>query len=353
MLRGRLKSEQDFREEPLIGENDLKAIERVSKRYAVGFTAHVMKTIRGFLKHDPVAKQYIPQMDELKILPEEDTDPIGDHKHSPVKGIVHRYPDRVLFMPANVCAVYCRYCFRREKVGPGSEILSPEERAQALDYIRSNKNIWEVILSGGDPLVLSPRQLKSILEELNSIKHVQTVRFHTRVPIADPARITNELLETLKTSEKPINMVLHINHKQELSEENTEALARLRAASISLLSQSVLLKGINDKAETLETLFRALITYHIKPYYLHHPDLAPGTSHFRVTLDEGRRIMKDLRGRVSGICLPEYVLDIPGGYGKVPVQSSYAKEIEDSLYELEDYQGGKHLYPPKQRETAK
>jgi lysine 2,3-aminomutase len=252
------------------GDTDLGLL----KRYAYRVTDAVKKTIQGDVKNDPVAMQYIPQKAELKILPEEDTDPIGDDVHTPVKGIVHRYPDRVLFKLANVCAVYCRYCFRRETVGPGSDILKPEERTDALNYIRRHKDIWEVIFSGGDPFVVSPKQLGQILEELERIEHVQTIRFHTRVPVADPARITEEFCKIFDLS-KPVYIALHINHVNEITEEVKTAIARLQKAGCVLVSQSVLLKGVNDNAAALEDLLRTLITLKVKPYYLHHPDLAP------------------------------------------------------------------------------
>lgn len=323
-----------------------KALQTVKDRYAFRTTDTVDSLITGTPDDDPIARQYIPTPAELKHLPEEDPDPIGDDVHSPVKGIVHRYPDRVLFKPANVCAVYCRYCFRREHVGPGSEVLNDEERTAALDYIRANDSIWEVILTGGDPLVLSPRQLKHIITELESIEHVQVIRFHTRVPIADPARITPELCKTLN-SNKAVYMPLHINHANEITDDVVRALKDLQKTGIILLSQSVLLKGVNDNAETLETLYRRLVALGVKPYYLHHPDYAPGTSHFRLSISEGQEIVKQLLGRLSGLCQPTYMLDIPGGHGKVPITPCYIQELENETYNIENYKGESYNYPPK------
>ena len=321
----------------------LGEIERVAVRYAVGVTNHVLQTISGPVDTDPVARQYIPQLEELKILPQESTDPIGDDVHTPVRGIVHRYPDRVLLKLVNVCAVYCRYCFRREKVGPGAEVLKPGDRAAALDYIRSNKNIWEVILTGGDPLVLSARQLRETLDELEAIEHIQVIRIHSRVPVADPARITADICAALKRR-KAVYIALHINHAQELTPEVEAAFEKLRAADCVLLSQSVLLKGVNDDAATLEALFRNLTALRVKPYYIHHGDLAPGTSHFRTSLQRGQQIMKQLLGRLSGIAMPAYMLDIPGGHGKIPVNACYVRLLGDGTYALEDYQGQTHIY---------
>lgn len=318
------------------------ALTEVMARYAVAVTDEVLETINPDDPNDPVARQYLPSVEELKTTPRETDDPIGDAAHSPVKGIVHRYPDRVLLKPVHVCSVYCRFCFRREKVGPGSEMLSPPELAAALDYIRATPQIWEVILTGGDPFVLSPRRLQEVMDALNGIDHVKVIRFHTRVPIADPLRVTPELVAALK-SDKAVYVVVHCNHAQELTDKVRVATQLLINAGIPLLSQSTLLKGVNNDAAVLEKLFRALTEMRIKPYYLHHPDLAPGTSHFRLSIDEGRKLTDALQGRVSGIALPRYMLDIPGGFGKVPAGAAWIGKKDDS-YAVTDYQGGTHDY---------
>jgi lysine 2,3-aminomutase len=318
------------------------ALAEVMERYAVAVTDEVMETINPDDPHDPLARQYLPSAEELKTTPQERADPIGDEVHSPVKGIVHRYPDRVLLKPVHVCSVYCRFCFRREKVGPGSEALSPQELEAALDYIRNTPQIWEVIVTGGDPFVLSPRRLLMLMQELNKIDHVQVIRFHTRVPVADPLRVTQELVEALE-SEKAVYVVLHCNHARELTDKVRTAAQMFLKAGIPLLSQSTLLRGVNDKAETLEELFRALTALRIKPYYLHHPDFAPGTGHFRLPLAEGQKLTAALQGRLSGIARPHYVLDIPGGFGKVPAGSSWIEE-DDGGYSVTDYQGVRHTY---------
>jgi lysine 2,3-aminomutase len=343
MNKPRLKSARDFREQPLIDERRAREIEQVGKRYAIAVTPHVMGTIKGDVSTDPVALQYIPQIEELKILPQENTDPIGDDVHTPVKGLVHRYADRVLLKATNICAVYCRYCFRREMVGPQAGGIKAEERQAALDYIRANKEIWEVILTGGDPLILSPRQLSELLDEIEAIEHVQVIRIHSRVPVAEPARITPELTGALKR-QKAVYVALHINHAQEITPEVEVAIAALRNADCVLVSQSVLLKGVNDSAKILEELYRRLTALRVKPYYLHHGDLAPGTSHFRISLSRGKEIMNTLLARLSGIARPHYMLDIPGGHGKVPVNSCYVRLQADGTYELTDTQGNTHIY---------
>lgn len=320
------------------------AIEKVMEKYAVSVTDAVMETIDLANPHDPVGLQYLPSAKELVTTAREREDPIGDDAYAPVKGIVHRYPDRVLLKPVHVCAVYCRFCFRREKVGPGSEMLSAEALEAALDYIRQTPVIWEVILTGGDPFVLSPRRLSAIMTALNAIEHVKVIRFHTRVPVADPSRVTDELVAAL-ASKKAVYVVIHANHANELTDKVRVSLRRISSAGIPLLSQSTLLKGVNDHPDTLENLFRALTALRVKPYYLHHPDLAPGTSHFRLTIDQGRAATTPLRGKLSGIAQPLYVLDIPGGYGKVPAGQAWIEPAGQS-YRVTDPAGCQHDYDP-------
>jgi lysine 2,3-aminomutase len=236
-------------------------------------------------------------------------------------------------------------------VGPAKEnAMSKSATAAALDYIRSHPQVWEVILTGGDPLMLSARRLKEIVDDLAAIPHVKIIRFHTRVPVADPARVTDEVAEALRHRDATTWVALHANHPRELTPAAREACARLVERGIPMVSQSVLLRGVNDTAETLTALMRAFVECRIKPYYLHHGDLAPGTSHLRTSLEEGEALMRQLRGRVSGLCQPEYVLDIPGGYGKIPVGPVYlSPQGDDERMQprrLVDYCGGVHSYPP-------
>ena len=240
---------------------------------------------------------------------------------------MHRYPDRVLFKLVHVCAVYCRFCFRREMVGPGkATALSEAAYRAALDYIRAHSDIWEVILTGGDPLMLSPRRLAEIMADLAAIDHVKIVRIHTRVPVAAPARIDGDMVSALRVAGATTWIAVHANHPRELADEARAACARLADAGIPLVSQSVLLRGVNDDAEVLEALMRAFVECRIKPYYLHHGDLAPGTAHLRTTIAQGQELMRSLRGRVSGLCQPDYVLDIPGGHGKAPIGPNYLSQ---------------------------
>jgi lysine 2,3-aminomutase len=335
---------------------DLADLERVAARYAIAVTPDIADLIDSENPDDPIARQFIPNARELVEQPGESADPIGDDAHSPVAGIVHRYPDRVLFKLVHVCAVYCRFCFRREMVGPGkATALSESAYRDALDYIRDHPEVWEVILTGGDPLMLSPRRLAEIMADLAAIDHVKIIRIHTRVPVADPARVSPEMVTALKVEGATTWLAIHANHPRELSGTARAAVARLADAGIPLVSQSVLLRGVNDDAATLEALMRALVECRIKPYYLHHGDLAPGTGHLRTTIEHGQELMRTLRGRVSGLCQPDYVLDIPGGHGKAPVGPNYlshanSRERElssETRYRVVDYCGDVHLYPPK------
>ncbi len=317
---------------------------RVAERYAVAVTPAMAALISRDDAADPIARQFVPDVRELDVHPAERADPIGDHIKSPAPGIVHRYRDRVLLKIAHVCPVYCRFCFRREMVGPDKgEALTQDELGNALAYIRAHSEIWEVILTGGDPFILSPRRIREVTEALGAIDHVKVLRWHTRVPVVDPARVTDDLVEALKASGKTVYVGLHTNHARELTGEAHRAIARIADAGIPLVSQTVLLKGINDDAGTLEALMRALIEIRVKPYYLHHGDLAPGTAHFRTTIGEGQALMAELRRRLSGIALPTYVLDIPGAHGKVPLES-YVTERGESAHMIRDADGGAHRY---------
>jgi lysine 2,3-aminomutase len=306
----------------LIRRQDRDAIRAVAARYAVALPPALRHLIEE--PDDPIARQFVPDPAELLTAPHERADPIGDDALSPVRGIVHRYPDRALLKPLLACPVYCRFCFRREHVGPDGGLLTDAELRAAMNWLRDHAQIREVILTGGDPLMLSTRRLGAILAELAAIPHVQVLRIHTRMPVATPERLTEEYAGALDV-EKALWLVLHVNHPRELSASALGAIRRVRMRGIPVLGQSVLLRGVNDDATTLETLFRAMISARIKPYYLHQLDAAPGTSRFHVPIEEGLRLMAALRGRVSGVALPTYVLDIPGGHGKVPLGPSFRR----------------------------
>jgi lysine 2,3-aminomutase len=334
-----LRTPRELADAGLVAPARLPELERVAARYAVAITPAMVEAIGS--ANDPVGRQFVPTAAELIHAPEERADPIGDKAHSPVEGIVHRYPDRVLLKANHACAVYCRFCFRREMVGPeGIRPLSAAQLDAAMAYIAGRREIWEVIVTGGDPLILSPRRIRDLMARLSRIEHVKVVRFHTRVPAVDPQRITPQLVEALKAPGKTTWLALHANHPDELTPAAEAACARILDAGIPMVSQTVLLKGVNDAAATLEALMRRFVELRIKPYYLHHADLAPGTGHFRTTIAEGQALMRELRGKVSGLCQPTYVLDIPGGHGKAPVGPCYVGEDE-----VTDPSGNRHAYP--------
>ena len=314
----------DLAEAGLIPPDRRAALEAVATRYAVGVTPAMARLIDPRDPADPIGLQFLPDEAELRVSGGEDEDPTGDAAHSPVEGIVHRYPDRVLLTPTYACAVYCRFCFRRERVGPGkARTLGGRALEEALAYIAAHSGIWEVILTGGDPLVLSARRLGAILARLDTMAHVKVVRLHTRVPAVAPERVTRSLVRVLRRTNKAVYVALHANHPRELTAEARAACARLIDAGVPMLSQSVLLRGVNDDPKVLEALMRAFVETRIRPYYLHHGDAAPGTAHLRLSLADGQDLMRALRGRVSGLAQPTFVYDIPGGFGKVPVGPRY------------------------------
>ncbi len=314
------------------GETERARLAAVLDQYAVAVTPAMAALIGGTPADDEIGRQFVPTLAELSTTPDELADPIGDKAHEAVPGVVHRYPDRVLLKVTHACPVYCRFCFRREMVGPGGEqSLSASALDAAMAYIAGAPQIFEVILTGGDPFVLSPRRIADITARLAAIPHVQVLRWHTRVPLVDPSRVSEDLVAALKADGKAIYVALHANHPREFTYAGRTAIARLVDAGVAMVSQSVLLKGVNDDVNTLEALMRTFVANRVKPYYLHHADLAPGTGHFRTSIAEGQALMRALRGRLSGIAQPTYVLDIPGGVAKVPVGPSYVDSDADGV----------------------
>jgi lysine 2,3-aminomutase len=342
---GALKSPADFIAAGLTAPAREAELTAIGARYAMALTPALADLINRGDAADPIARQFVPDIRELESHPAELADPIGDDLKSPVKGLVHRYPDRVLVKLASVCAVYCRFCFRRASVGQGAANLGEQEFAAALDYIRAHEEIWEVVLTGGDPLTLSPRRLAQATQALAAIPHVKILRWHTRLPVAAPERVTAALAEALiGGGDKAIYVALHANHARELTPGGRAAGPRGVERGRAMVSQSVLLKGVNDDVETLAHLMRAFVETRIKPYYLHHGDLAPGAAHFRTTIAEGQALMRALRGRLSGLAQPTYVIDIPGAHGKIPIGPAYIAATDAGGYELTDPSGALHAY---------
>jgi lysine 2,3-aminomutase len=340
--RRTLRSADDLAAAGLLAADRTDEIAAVAARYAVAVTPSLLDLIDPTDPDDPIARQFLPDARELTATPTERPDPIGDDVFAPVKGIVHRYPDRVLLTPILHCPVYCRFCFRRERVGGQEAVLDAAALATALDYIRQHREVWEVVITGGDPLMLPVGRIAELVRTLDAIGHVEVIRFHSRVPVSDPARIDPALVAALETHHAALWLAIHCNHPRELAPATVAACRRLAGAGIPLIGQTVLLKGVNDDPAVMEALMRAMVRNRIKPYYLHHLDLAPGTDHFRTGIAEGQAIMRHLRGRVSGLCQPTYVLDIPGGHGKAPIGPVYLEGGE-----VEDWQGRRHRYPPE------
>lgn len=337
-----LRSVDALAQAGMLEPSELEGLGAVEARFAVAVTEHVGTRVQA--GSSALRAQFVPTRAELRFTPEERADPIGDHPHSPVPGLVHRYPDRVLLKPVHVCPVYCRFCFRREQVGPTGLALKPAQLAAAVDWIRAHPDVFEVILTGGDPLVLSPGRLASLLARIAAVSHVGVLRVHSRVPVVDPERITPALVDALRSTRLAVWVAVHTNHPDELGGAADPALARLVDAGVPLVSQTVLLRGVNDDVDTLAALFRGLVRRRVKPYYLHHGDLARGTSHFRTSLAEGRALVAALRGRLSGLAQPTYVLDIPGGHGKVPAAAPWVTSAGPGSWKVRDWQGGEHVY---------
>ncbi|CAN0348135.1 unnamed protein product, partial [Discosporangium mesarthrocarpum] len=338
-----LRSGADLAKAGLAAESDIAAIDAVGDAYSIAVPPALAALIDPADPDDPIARQFVPDSAELVRADDELDDPIGDETHSPVRGLVHRYPDRVLLMPTLSCPVYCRYCFRRDRVGRAAGAPDADDLTAAFRYIEDHPDIREVILTGGDPLSLSDARLEAVIVRLNAISHLNNIRIHTRVPVALPERVTDGLIGALR-SDLPVWMALHTNHARELTDDVAAACDRLIRGGIPLLSQTVLLKGVNDSVETLTELMRRLIALKVKPYYLHHPDRARGTAKFRLSLAEGRALVSALRGNISGLCQPTYVVDIPGGHGKAPVQDVTPAGDDTGHWNLRDFRGETHGY---------
>ena len=339
-------SGEDLVTSGLVEPERLDEIRRVAAQFSVAVTEEMAALIDPGDDRDPIAAQFVPSAAELAAAGEELSDPIGDQRWSPVPGIVHRHPDRVLLKPTLLCPVYCRFCFRREAVGKAPAMLERAALEIAFDYIGQRPEIWEVIVTGGDPFMLAPRRIAAIVRVLDRIPHLGVIRFHTRVPVVEGGRVTAALVAAL-AAEKAVWVVVHANHPRELTPAMKAAVSRLTRAGIPVLSQTVLLRGVNDDSVVLEGLFRGLVAMRVKPYYLHHADLVRGTAHFRTGIAAGQQLVRSLRGRVSGLCQPTYVLDIPRGYGKVPLAASAAApEPGSGGWIIEDAAGDQHAYPP-------
>ncbi|MCW5221062.1 lysine-2,3-aminomutase-like protein [Verminephrobacter aporrectodeae subsp. tuberculatae] len=344
----RIATVQGLFDAGLVERSALPALQEVASQYAIALTPTISRLVQAEGGDGPISRQFIPTESELIRKEWERDDPIGDEAHSPVSGIVHRYPDRALLTPVLTCPVYCRFCFRREAVGPGKgSTLGASQLDAAFAYLAAQRGIREIIITGGDPLIQSPRRMGEIAGRLRELEHIRIVRYHTRVPVVEPQRVTAELIAAMCSFGRATYVVLHVNSARELTAAARDACGLLVDSGIPMLSQSVLLKGVNDTTESLSELLRALVEIRVKPYYLHHLDPAPGTDQFRVSISEGQKLVRGLRGHHSGLMQPTYVLDIPGGHGKSPIGDSFIRRATDAngtFHEIRSYTGAWHRY---------
>lgn len=294
----------------------------------------------------PIRRQVIPRGEEMIVSEEEILDSLGEDAHSPVPGLVHRYPDRVLFLVTDRCAAYCRYCTRSRLVSNAQDYNFHPEYERGLRYIEAHPEVRDVLLSGGDPLLLSDRKLDHLLGRLRAIKHVEFIRIGSRIPVFLPQRITPELCEVFK-KHGPVWMSIHVNHPKECTQELKEACDRLAFAGVPLGNQSVLLRGVNDDADVMKALVHRLLRMRVRPYYLYQMDLITGGSHFKVDVRKGIEIIRALRGHTTGYAVPQYVIDAPGGGGKVPINPEYIERLTDDEVVFKNYQGQTFRYPFK------
>lgn len=331
-----VRNVNDLKKLPLTPE-ELLGAEQVSKHHKVRVPKKYLELIDWNDPEDPIRKQVIPTIEELAFEENELEDPIGDEAHSPVQRLTHRYPDRVLLYPTYVCSVYCRYCFRKESLNESDRGYDKDALEPAFEYIQDNPKIREVILTGGDPLFIPEKAIEYIKNRLESIEHIRLLRIHTRVPVALPTKINKDLVNALK-GRLMIAIVTHFNHPREITQEAIDGCRLLREAGFMLLNQSVLLKGVNDDKDTLKELFQELVySLGAKPYYLHHCDLVRGMTHLRTSIDKGYELMQSLRGYISGLCNPNYVLDLPGGSGKIPLGPTYVNNRAEHVWEFKTY----------------
>jgi len=327
-----------------LSKSECFALEEVGTKLPVGVTPYYMSLLSETDPLQPLRRTVIPTLDEIVKTPEEADDPLGEESQSPVPGLVHRYPDRVLLLLSHFCSTFCRYCTRSRIIGHERLYASRSRMNRALEYIRTTPTIRDVLLSGGDPLMLSDERLAWILQRLRQIPHVEIVRIGTKVPAVLPQRITPQLVRMLRKYH-PLWMSLHFVHPDECTEEAYHACARLADAGIPLGSQTVLLKGINDTVETMSTLFHHLLKMRVRPYYLYQCDPISGSSHFRTSIDKGLEIIQGLRGFTSGYAVPTYVIDAPGGGGKIPLMPNYVLGQNVDGLILKNYEGGIYRYP--------
>ncbi|HAM39015.1 MAG TPA: lysine 2,3-aminomutase [Elusimicrobia bacterium] len=342
-LKSRINNVEKLSKLISLSDSELKALGN-SSRLKMSITPHFLSLIDKNNTNCPLRKQAIPTSQELNISEDDLSDPCGEERDMVVNGLVHRYPDRVLLLVTNLCAMYCRHCTRRRLTNKKETSLSQEHLDNAYSYIKKNKKIRDVLISGGDPLILSDEKIESILKSLRAIEHIEIIRIGTRIPVVLPQRITPQLVSTLKKYH-PLYISIHFNHSKEISKETKIACEMLADAGIPLGSQTVLLKGINDNTKVMMNLMHELLKIRVRPYYIYQCDLAPGTAHFRTTVATGIKIIESLRGYTTGYAVPEYVIDAPGGGGKVPISPEYIISKSKGNIIIKNWKNEIYVYP--------
>jgi len=343
-LKNRITTLEQIESYMTLTPEERRGVAYAGHKLALAITPYFFNLIDHANPNCPIRKQVIPREGEMYVAEEEQLDSLGEDEHSPVPGLVHRYPDRVLFLVTDRCAAYCRYCTRSRLVSNAQDYNFHPEYEQGLRYIESHPEIRDVLLSGGDPLLLSDRKLEHLLSRLRAIKHVEFIRIGSRIPVFLPQRITPELCDVFKRY-GPIWMSIHVNHPRECTQELREACERLSFAGVPLGNQSVLLAGVNDDADVMKALVHRLLRMRVRPYYLYQMDLITGGSHFKVDVRKGIEIIQALRGHTTGYAVPQYVIDAPGGGGKVPINPEYVESINDTEVVFRNYEGRRFRYP--------
>ncbi len=343
-LKNRITTLDQLERYMTLTPEERRGVAFAGKKLALAITPYFFNLIDHNDPNCPIRKQVIPREGELYIAKEEMLDSLGEDEHSPVPGLVHRYPDRVLFLVTDRCASYCRYCTRSRLVSNAQDYNFHPEYEQGLRYIESHPEIRDVLLSGGDPLLLSDKKLEHLLSRLRAIKHVEFIRIGSRIPVFLPQRITPELCEIFKRY-GPIWMSIHVNHPKEATAELRDACERLSFAGVPLGNQSVLLAGVNDDVDVMKALVHRLLRMRVRPYYLYQMDLITGGAHFKVDVRKGLEIIEGLRGHTTGYAVPQYVIDAPGGGGKVPINPNYVHSITDEEVVFHNYEGRIFRYP--------
>jgi len=347
-LRNRIQSLAALEKLLQLSESERTAIQQHMGPLPISITPYYASLIDPKNPRQPIRRTVVSVKDEFKFSPEESIDPLGEDGHSPVPGLVHRYPDRVLFLVTEICSVYCRYCTRSRMVGQNDTTLrfNPTQWEHAIEYIAKHKTVRDVLLSGGDPLTLTDGRLEWLLSRIRQIPHVEIVRIGTKVPVVLPQRVTPALVNMLKKYH-PLFMSIHFTHHDELTPETADACKRLADAGIPLGSQTVLLKGINDNVSTMKKLMQGLLKNRVRPYYIYQCDPVLGSSHFRTSVKKGLDIIQGLRGHTSGYAVPSYVIDAPGGGGKIPLLPEYVQGWDGQDLILKNYEGKLFRYPDR------